>query len=967
MMIEQNTNYAYKLKYMDNPTFDKVRDLSTKFYRELPQALQDELYEALNRGIDILDSEPQMTTYLYAFGKMHQAKLEYAFGKMPEEFLEQSKINIIDYGCGQALGTMCYADFLHDKGYEQKVKTITLIEPSEICLKRAALHVSLFFPDAEIITVNKKFDDLTQEDIVCDEGMSALHIFSNVLDLLSFEDLYWFSDLVKDNLKGYNHFICVGPYFSNSDKDNRMDEFCAYLQGDDYYSKSFVKTEFNENKAWTAHILCFSVGETEEDDISTENNKDDINNSIVDDCGVTYSKDRKRLLSYGNSEIPFYPIKEGTKVICDLAFVGGSLQQIIIPKSVKSIGKSAFENSSLQQIIIPDSIKNIGGKAFAGCTSLRQVILSNSATSIGGCSFWCCFSLQQVIIPYSVTSIGNNAFEKCSSLKHIVIPESVTSIGSEAFRDSGLSEIALPDSISIIEHGVFSHCLELRKVNIPPSVTRIKDEAFLGCHFLEQIVLPYSIKTIGFRVFEGCEHLKKIFIPKGSKERFRRLLEERLWEKLVEYSNDELADFISQSKDLGNLSTEVTYEDRVNEVADGYVTYSEDGDKLLCYHYPRSSQPETITIKEGTRIICNQAFGHSDDCKLKQVIIPDSVTHIGEKAFEDCKCLEQINIPDSILSIGNLAFKGCEKLKQITIPQSVKHIGDNPFITPALITSNSERFIIKNDMLIDLYEQRLICYLGEDTDVVIPETITTIGNYAFYDCYLEHVTIPDSVISIGDYAFAYCPLQNFVISKSILHIGKNPFDNCGVCEEIPPWESIPINIKSYSERFSAINDMLIDNIQHRLIKYFGNDSIIRIPEGITYIGDSAFSGCDSIEQIIIPDSVIGIGREAFGGCEKLCQINLPNGISTIEEGTFDCCFNLQQITIPNTVKSIGQWAFASCPITQINLPKSIEFIGWRIFQGCHSLKQIIIPKGTYEKIVGLLDESQSDVAAIIEQ
>ena len=78
-MIEQNTNYAFKLKYMGNPSFEKVRDLSTRFYRELPKELQDELYEALNRGVDILDSEPQMVTYLYAFGPMHQAKLNYAF------------------------------------------------------------------------------------------------------------------------------------------------------------------------------------------------------------------------------------------------------------------------------------------------------------------------------------------------------------------------------------------------------------------------------------------------------------------------------------------------------------------------------------------------------------------------------------------------------------------------------------------------------------------------------------------------------------------------------------------------------------------------------------------------------------------------------------------------------------------------------------------------------------------------
>ena len=105
MMIEQNTNYAYKLKHMANPTFDKVRDLSTKFYRELPQPLQDELFEALNRGVDILDSEPQMNAYLYAFGKMHKAKLNYAFEHLPETFFEIPEINIIDYGCGQVEAT----------------------------------------------------------------------------------------------------------------------------------------------------------------------------------------------------------------------------------------------------------------------------------------------------------------------------------------------------------------------------------------------------------------------------------------------------------------------------------------------------------------------------------------------------------------------------------------------------------------------------------------------------------------------------------------------------------------------------------------------------------------------------------------------------------------------------------------------------------------------------------------------
>lgn len=153
---EHNTNYAYKLKYMESVSFDEVRKLSASFCQELPKALVDELYETLNRGVDLLDSEPQMATYLYSFGKMHQAKLELAFGNLPKDFLLQDEVDIVDWGCGQAIATMCYADFLRQNGYRQKVRTITLVEPSELCLKRAALHASVFFSDAEIKVVKKR-------------------------------------------------------------------------------------------------------------------------------------------------------------------------------------------------------------------------------------------------------------------------------------------------------------------------------------------------------------------------------------------------------------------------------------------------------------------------------------------------------------------------------------------------------------------------------------------------------------------------------------------------------------------------------------------------------------------------------------------------------------------------------------------------------------------------------------------
>ena len=558
MMIEQSTNYAYKLKYMDNPTFDKVRDLSTKFYRELPQALQDELFEALNRGIDILDSEPQMTAYLYAFGKMHQAKLNYAFGKLPEEFFEQPEINIIDYGCGQALGTMCYADFLREKGCSQKVKTITLIEPSEICLERAALHDSVFLPDAEIKTVNKKFDDLTQDNIVCSEETPTLHILSNVLNMLNF-DLDRFAELVKVCLKGYNQFVCVGPYFSFIDKDERMDKFLSRMEGEGGFWKTFDKNEIDHEKTWTAQILCFSTGVLVEKRLSTEVTDEDVANGIEDELGVVYSRDGKKLIICKNKKIESVSIKIGTEIISDYAFEECiSLKYITIPNTVLSLGKCSFLRCfslqhvtipdlvtviddgtfgnciSLHHILIPDSVTRIGEYAFGGCSSLQQIVMPNSVLKIGINAFWCCSSLKQIILSESIAIISTGAFSHCSSLKQITIPDSVKRIGEFAFSwCSSMERIILPNSITILENGIFSGCSSLHQCTIPDSVNSIVG-AFSFCSCLERIIIPNSITNIKKDAFLGCKSLRQVLIPRGSMEKFKRLLDEELWNKLVE-------------------------------------------------------------------------------------------------------------------------------------------------------------------------------------------------------------------------------------------------------------------------------------------------------------------------------------------------------------------------------------------------------------------------------------------------
>ena len=429
MMIEQNTNYAYKLKYMDNPTFDKVRDLSTKFYRELPQALQDELFEALNHGIDILDSEPQMTAYLFAYGKMHKAKLNYAFEHLPETFFEIPEINIIDYGCGQAVATMCYADFLRKQGYKQKIRRVTLIEPSEAALKRAALHVSVFFPDAEIVTINKGFDDLKTKDIVCDEDVPTLHLLSNVLDMECFS-LAAFMRLLNKTIGPSNMFVCVGPYFGEeSDRSKRIDWFNEKLMDDGYFVDDLDAGEFDENNSWTCMVRCFGVGDLEFDlhieELSTIVTDEDIKHGVIDECGVIYSKDGKRLLGTKFFDCETYTIRKGVKVICNYVFWGcESFQSIVIPNSVTNIGDKAFCGcKSLQSIVIPESVTSIGAEAFLDCESLQSIVIPNSVTSIGNSAFCLCTSLQSIVIPNSVTTIGIDAFMDCDSLKAIIIPK----------------------------------------------------------------------------------------------------------------------------------------------------------------------------------------------------------------------------------------------------------------------------------------------------------------------------------------------------------------------------------------------------------------------------------------------------------------------------------------------------------------------------------------------------------------
>ena len=275
------------------------------------------------------------------------------------------------------------------------------------------------------------------------------------------------------------------------------------------------------------------------EDLSTDTTKEELNEAFVDEWGVKYSKDGRKLLKAPGELNGAYSVKEGTRIICDNAFSWcRSLSEIVILSSVTSIGKGAFSScDSLSDIVIPSSVTSVGDWAFFTCFSLKYISIPKSVICLNGNPFagWNgkleCLSpnfvyeddilfnkdksriisfrnqnIKFYVIPSSVTSIGDSAFLGCDSLSDIVIPSSVTSIGDCAFYDChSLSDIVISSSVTSIGDSAFLGCRSLSEIVIPSSVTSIGKGAFSYCDSLSDIVIPSSVTSIGDWAFYDCK------------------------------------------------------------------------------------------------------------------------------------------------------------------------------------------------------------------------------------------------------------------------------------------------------------------------------------------------------------------------------------------------------------------------------------------------------------------------------
>ena len=345
------------------------------------------------------------------------------------------------------------------------------------------------------------------------------------------------------------------------------------------------------------------------------------------------------------------------------------------------------------------------------------------------------------------------------------------------------------------------------------------------------------------------------------------------------------------------------------------LTYSISNNEVSITGCDKSATTVTIPTKINGYPVTRIHHGAFDSCSaLTKVIIPDSITSIGDFAFQYCISLTSVTIPNSVTNIGTFAFYHCKALKNIILPDSISSISNSAFI-----------------------------YCSSLTNITIPDSVTSIETSAFESCTsLTSITIPTSVTNIGNSAFKYCTsLTSITIPANVTSIGTEAFAWCS--------SLISITVDKNNENYS--NDeygVLFNKNKTELIQYPINNTRTSyiIPNGVTSIGNSAFSRNDNLKNIAIPDTVTDIGQSAFSDCVEIKNITLPKNVQILKTGLFNGCKKLSDITIPESVTAIYWDVFYYCTsLEYICIPENVKEIKGNPFGLCYNLKSIEVDDG----------------------
>jgi len=421
----------------------------------------------------------------------------------------------------------------------------------------------------------------------------------------------------------------------------------------------------------------------------------------------------------------------------------------------------------------------------------------------------------------------------------------------------------------------------------------------------------------------------------------------------------------------------------------GSKAYDKSGNPVTLYTYTLDDDDNaTITAYKGNAtalVIPSTIDGYTvvaigngafrGNVKLAAVMIPDTVTKIEDSAFSGCTGLTDISLPKNLKTLGVDAFYGCSGLTSVLIPKTVENTQHyyNGRFSPFRGCNNLQTFRFEDGMT--RIPDTILCYCTAKLDIVIPDSVTEIGDSAFRNSGLVTVMIPDTVTKIEDSAFSGCTgLTSMMVPDSVTDMGTGVFANCTSLTNVT-LPNIRQNIVASTfegctslekivlpETVTAIRDSAFKNCTALkeivwskapgLIEanaFYNCDALteVEIPTTVTSVGDQAFYDCDSLTTVDFPDTVTKMGTKVFYDCDALTSVKLGSGITTIPASTFEHCDVLESIVIPRRVTTIGNSAFKDCvKFTSITIPRSVTSIGSTAFSYLNKLT-IYGVAGTY--------------------
>lgn len=890
-MKETKTTYAYLIQHMNEPSFDKVRNIACDFVQKLPSELVDELHEMLNRGVDILDSEPLMQMYFYSYGCMHAEKLAFAFKNLSNYIKCAKEVDLIDYGCGQGLATMCYHDFICNNSLHQQVRSITLIEPSGVALARAELLCACFFPNATITSIQKPFEELLAADFQVKGDIPTLHLFSNILDVESF-NIKILSDIVKLSYKGDNEFVVVSP-MQNAGKLGRLKEFVDNLGINCYFEKYLDKQQLREDKDWTcAALLC----STRNKNLATINLEEVHKKAseLLDDVMLRRDKEYSQKVF---DEVLFCANNGDAKC---MNFVGcfyntGIVVHEDISEALKWF-KKASENGYFPAICNVSLCYAQGDGVEMNFDKALKI--ANVLQNYNPCLY---YAVLGNIYDYAKNE--TLAFDNYKKAAELGDPESELYYGTYLYEGkAGKSnrKLGVKYLRCAAKKGVEAANFKMASLyELGEDEVGIKQSDVLAVkNYREAARKGNSDAQLKLA---GIYRDGLLGVNKNPKESFK-------WFLILAENGDVSAAFnVAYAYAIGN-GTELNYKEAVkwykfaadngsvaamNNLAVCYGNgngIEKDIETAFSLYYQSASLGNLVAannlsfcyqIGKGTDVSPKEAFiwkekvANANNLEAQNTLAEWCFKGYGtpqnyEKAlywFVKSKCADKNRIKDVDGAIFFIKEKANEEDpffqyllakcydRGVGVPKDKNEANfwyeasaDNNFVESliklhhikVLSTSATEKEIAEGNK--DKY------------GVIYSKDWEKVLSCSYVNC--KYYKIRRGTRIIADGAFNYQNIKKIVIPASVIKIGENPFHR-------DPDYNNNITIENYSPNYIIKGNALYSKDGTTMLAYWGNDKHFVVPKGVKYIDSGCFSKSDYLQNIIFPEGLESIGSCAF--------------------------------------------------------------------------------------------------------